>query len=78
MYRAPVKDACFILRELIGEDGLQACPAHAEYSLDLAEAVLEEAAKFEAMASSMLWSSDDLTNGFAAKARKEQAAFEGK
>ena len=45
MYRAPVKDACFILRELIGEDGLQACPAHAEYSLDLAEAVLEEAAK---------------------------------
>ena len=46
MYRAPVKDTRFILRELIGEDGLQACPAHAEYSLDLAEAVLEEAAKF--------------------------------
>jgi alkylation response protein AidB-like acyl-CoA dehydrogenase len=46
MYRAPVKDTRFILRELIGEAGLQGCRAHAEYSLDLAEAVLDEAAKF--------------------------------
>lgn len=38
----------------------------------------EEAAKFEAMASSVLWSSDDVMNGFAAKARKEQAEFEGR
>ena len=38
----------------------------------------EEAAKFEAMASSVLWSSDDVLDGFAAKARKEQAEFEGK
>ena len=36
-----------------------------------------EAAKYEAMASSVLWSSDDVTNGFAAKARKEQADFDG-
>jgi enoyl-CoA hydratase/carnithine racemase len=38
----------------------------------------EEAAKFEAMASSVLWSSDDVLRGFAAKARKEQAEFEGR
>ena len=37
-----------------------------------------EAAKYEAMASSVLWSSDDVYDGFAAKARKEQARFEGK
>lgn len=37
-----------------------------------------EAARFEAMASSVLWSSDDVYEGFAAKARKEQPEFEGK
>jgi enoyl-CoA hydratase len=38
----------------------------------------DEAAKFEAMASSVLWSSDDVLAGFAAKAQKGQAEFEGK
>jgi len=38
----------------------------------------DEAAKFEAMASSVLWSSDDVLAGFAAKAQKGQAKFEGK
>lgn len=38
----------------------------------------EEAARFEALSSSVLWSSDDVTAGFAAKARKEQADFDGK
>ncbi len=37
-----------------------------------------EAAKYEAMASSVLWSSEDVYKGFAAKARKEQAEFDGK
>lgn len=37
-----------------------------------------EAAKYEAMASSVLWSSEDVYAGFAAKARKEQAEFDGK
>jgi enoyl-CoA hydratase len=37
----------------------------------------EETSRFEALASSVLWTSDDVYNGFAAKARKEQAAFEG-
>ncbi len=36
-----------------------------------------EAAKYEAMTSSVLWSSNDVYEGFAAKARKEQADFEG-
>lgn len=37
-----------------------------------------EASRYEALASSVLWSSDDVYAGFAAKARKEQAQFEGK
>jgi len=46
MYRAPLKDLDFDLRELIGETALQGCPAYADYSLDTAGAVLGEAAKF--------------------------------
>ena len=38
----------------------------------------DEAAKFEAMSSSVLWSSDDLLAGFASKANRQQAEFEGK
>ena len=38
----------------------------------------DQAANFEAMASSVLWSSDDVYAGFAAKAAKQQAEFEGK
>lgn len=38
----------------------------------------EDATRFEALASSVLWSSEDVYAGFAAKAAKEQAAFEGK
>jgi enoyl-CoA hydratase/carnithine racemase len=38
----------------------------------------DEAARFEALSSSVLWSSDDVYAGFAAKARKEQAEFDGK
>jgi enoyl-CoA hydratase/carnithine racemase len=37
-----------------------------------------EASRYEALASSVLWSSDDVYAGFAAKARKDQATFEGK
>ena len=37
-----------------------------------------EVARQEALASSVLWTSDDVYEGFAAKARKEQAEFEGK
>ncbi|HEX7097445.1 MAG TPA: enoyl-CoA hydratase/isomerase family protein [Acidimicrobiales bacterium] len=38
----------------------------------------DEAARFEALSSSVLWSSDDVHVGFAAKAAKRQATFEGK
>jgi enoyl-CoA hydratase/carnithine racemase len=38
----------------------------------------DEAARFEALSSSVLWSSDDVYAGFAAKAAKQQAPFEGK
>lgn len=38
----------------------------------------DEAARFEALSSSVLWSSDDVYTGFAAKAAKQQAEFEGK
>jgi enoyl-CoA hydratase/carnithine racemase len=37
----------------------------------------DEVANFEAMSQAALWSSEDITKGFAAKARKEQARFEG-
>ena len=37
----------------------------------------DDAANFESLASSVLWTSDDVYKGFAAKARKEQAEFEG-
>jgi len=59
MYRAPLKDLRFVLHELIGESGLQACPAHAEYSLDIADAVLEEAGKFAENVLDPLYKSGD-------------------
>jgi acyl-CoA dehydrogenase len=46
MYRAPLKDIGFVLNELIGESALAGCPALADYSADLATAVLGEAARF--------------------------------
>ena len=38
----------------------------------------DEASNFESLASSVLWASEDVYKGFAAKARREQAEFEGK
>jgi acyl-CoA dehydrogenase len=59
MYRAPLKDLRFVLHELIGESGLQACPVHADYSLDIADAVLEEAGKFAENVLDPLYKSGD-------------------
>jgi alkylation response protein AidB-like acyl-CoA dehydrogenase len=59
MYRAPLKDLRFVLHEIIGEQALQACPAYAEYSLDLADAVLEEAGKFAENVLDPLYKSGD-------------------
>jgi enoyl-CoA hydratase/carnithine racemase len=44
----------------------------------VAYAGFDEAARFEALSSSVLWSSDDVYAGFAAKAEKRQPTFEGK
>jgi len=46
MYRAPLRDLSFILNQLFGAQPLAGCPAHAEYSADLAESVLSESARF--------------------------------
>lgn len=59
MYRAPLKDLRFVLLELIGEAGLQACPSYADYSLDIADAVLEEAGKFAENVLDPLYKSGD-------------------
>lgn len=59
MYRAPLKDLRFNMHELIGEAALQACPAYAEFSLDLADAVLEEAGKFAETVLDPLYKSGD-------------------
>jgi enoyl-CoA hydratase len=44
----------------------------------LAYAGFEESARFEALSSAALWSSDDVYAGFAAKADKRRPTFEGK
>jgi alkylation response protein AidB-like acyl-CoA dehydrogenase len=46
LYRAPLKDLAFVLNTLLGAQPLAGCPAHAEYSADLAESVLSESARF--------------------------------
>ena len=46
MYRAPLKDLLFVLNELLGPQPLGQCPAHADYSADLAESVLAASARF--------------------------------
>ena len=46
MYRAPVREVRFVLEELLGAGRLAASPELADYSDELAQAVLEEAARF--------------------------------
>jgi alkylation response protein AidB-like acyl-CoA dehydrogenase len=46
MYRAPLREMRFVLEELLGTAGLAAAPELADYSDELARAVLEEAARF--------------------------------
>ncbi|MBM4199276.1 MAG: acyl-CoA dehydrogenase, partial [Gammaproteobacteria bacterium] len=41
-----LKDLQFVIHELLDESALQACPAFADYSPELADAILGEAAKF--------------------------------
>jgi 3-(methylthio)propanoyl-CoA dehydrogenase len=46
MYRAPVRDVRFVLEELLGVARLAATPGLADYSDEVAQSVLEEAARF--------------------------------
>ena len=46
MYHAPLRDIEFVLHELIGVDAVLSCERFADYSVDLANTVLEEAARF--------------------------------
>src|SRR4029077_16842456 len=46
MYRAPVREVRFVLEELLGAQQLSAAPELADYSDELAQSVLEEAARF--------------------------------
>ncbi|HEY4367028.1 MAG TPA: acyl-CoA dehydrogenase [Steroidobacteraceae bacterium] len=46
MYKAPLKEIRFALHQLVRDQQLAEIPAHADYSADFADSVLEEAAKF--------------------------------
>jgi 3-(methylthio)propanoyl-CoA dehydrogenase len=46
MYRAPVREVRFVLEELLGAKRLGSYPGFSEYSDELAQSVLEEAARF--------------------------------
>ena len=45
-YRAPIKDILFVLNELLDHEQLAKLPGFEDYSGELAESVLDEAAKF--------------------------------
>jgi alkylation response protein AidB-like acyl-CoA dehydrogenase len=59
-YQAPLADMKFVLRELVDLELLAQLPGFGEMTLDLADAVLEEAAKFAAGVLSPLNRSGDL------------------
>ena len=45
VYTAPLRDMKFVYRELFDGDGLQNLPGYGDFSSDVVDAVLEEAAK---------------------------------
>jgi len=59
MYRAPLEDITFILKELIGTQALAGCPDFADYSSELATSVLSEAARFAETVLDPLYKSGD-------------------
>ena len=46
MYRAPLRDMRFVLEELLQSQTLAAYPGLTDYSTDVAESILGEAARF--------------------------------
>jgi 3-(methylthio)propanoyl-CoA dehydrogenase len=59
-YQAPLADMKFVLRELVDRELLAQLPGFGEFTLDLAESVLEEAAKFASGVLSPLNQSGDV------------------
>src|ERR1700690_3446922 len=59
-YQAPLSDMKFVLRELVDFELLAQLPGFEEFTLDVADAVLEEAAKFAGLVLSPLNRSGDL------------------
>src|SRR3984957_21130001 len=59
-YQAPITDMKFVLRELVDMELLAQLPGFAEMTADVAESVLEEAAKFAGAVLSPLNRSGDL------------------
>src|SRR6185503_15096331 len=59
MYHAPLKDLQFVLHDLIGDADLQACRDLGDYSGDLADHVLAEAARFAESVLDPLYRSGD-------------------
>ena len=46
MYRAPLREIRFVMHELLGDDALVKAYADIDYSAELADNIVEEAAKF--------------------------------
>jgi len=46
MYRAPLRELRFVMHELVGDDRLAQLPGLADYSPEIADSVLEQAARF--------------------------------
>jgi len=46
MYHAPLRDMRFVLGELLGAQELASLPRYAEFSMELADSILEEAGRF--------------------------------
>ena len=59
MYRAPIKELQFIIHHMLDEAALQACPAFADYSPEIADAILEEAGKLAETVLDPLYKSAD-------------------
>jgi alkylation response protein AidB-like acyl-CoA dehydrogenase len=59
MYHAPLQDIRFALDEVIGSTALAGCPEFSDYSPELAESVLQEAARLAEQVLDPLYSSAD-------------------
>jgi alkylation response protein AidB-like acyl-CoA dehydrogenase len=64
-YRAPVRDMMFAIRELAGLEAVAQLPGFEEAGIDTAQAVLEEAAKFnEGVVAPLNWEGDKAPSWF--------------